>query len=90
MSLPCFGFVAAEVSPAFDFEVDAPGARRGFLDGVLVPVRRSASGRFRLSGGGEVSSEGGDEGGAGFAVRVLYVRLSPAGMVSSLQVSQAG
>lgn len=90
VSLPCFGFVAAEVLPALDWEVDAPGARRGFLDGVLVPVSRSASGRFRLSEGGEVSSEGGEEGGAGFAARVLYVRLIPAGMVSSVQVSQAG
>ncbi len=92
VSLPCFGFVAADESPALDLDLDAaaPGARRGFLDGVLVPVSRSARGRFRLSGGGEVSSEGGEEGGAGFAARVLYVRLISAGMASSSWVSQAG
>ena len=60
-------------------EEEAPfGARRGFLVGVFCSVGRSVSGRLRLVvGGGEVSSEVGEEGIMAFAEakRVLYVLL---------------
>ena len=64
---------------AAEMEEEAPfGARRGFLVGVFCSVGRSVSGRLRLVvGGGEVSSEVGEEGIMAFAEaeRVLYVLL---------------
>ena len=59
-------------------EADAPlSERRSFLVGVFCSVGRSASGRLRfVVGGGEVSSEVGEEGIIDFVERVLYVLLS--------------
>ena len=57
--------------------------RRGFLEGVFCSVGRSAKGRFRLFGGGEVKSEVGEDGRRGlvFEERVLYVLRKSADIV---------
>ena len=75
MSLGCLD-LALSVAPALAFP--EMSVRRGFLVGVFASGGRSVNGRFRLreDEGGEVSSEGGEDGSAGLVdARVLYVRL---------------
>ena len=80
VSLGCLLF---PLSPAFAAFPSDLRARRGFLDGVFCSVGRSVNGRFRLAGGGEVSSEVGEEGRNVLTLeeRVLYVLRRSAGIV---------
>lgn len=78
VSFPC---LLLDLSLAFGF-ASALGARRAFLEGVFCSVGRSEKGHLRLSGGGEVSSEVGEEGRMGLLdERVVYVRLISTGIV---------
>ena len=78
VSLLC---LALPLSPALGLS-SALGSRRALLRGVFCSVGRSAKGCLRLSGGGEVSSEVGEEGSRGLvAKRVLYVLFVSAGIV---------